>query len=247
MATALRARGLDRPRDRKHSRGHTATTVNVGPAERWLSLLGGAGLTLYGLSRESWGGLGLALVGASLVYRGASGHCSLYGSLGITTADEQRGPRSSVPAGRGARADCTIVVDRPPAEVFRFWRNLENLPRFMRHLESVKNLDLRRSHWVARAPAGQTVEWDAVIINERPNELIAWRSLEGADVDCAGSVHFRPTRDGRGTEIQVEMRYNPPTGRFGSMMAWLLGEEPNQQIRNDLEQFKRLAESGVPL
>ncbi|TMC89174.1 MAG: SRPBCC family protein, partial [Chloroflexi bacterium] len=127
---------------------------------------------------------------------------------------------------------------------YRFWRNFENLPRFMEHLKSVTVIDNKHSHWVARAPAGTSVEWDAEIINERENELIAWRSVGDATIGNAGSVHFTPAPGGRGTEVKVVLEYDPPAGRAGVIMARLFGEEPDQQVREDLRHFKEIMEAG---
>ncbi len=137
-----------------------------------------------------------------------------------------------------------ITVNRPVEEVYGLWRDFENLPRFMLHLESVQVMGPKRSHWRAKAPAGMRAEWDAEITDDRPNELIAWRSLAGADVDNSGSVRFAPAPGGRGTEVRVELRYNPPGGRVGAAFAKLFGEEPEQQLRDDLRAFKQVLEIG---
>lgn len=137
-----------------------------------------------------------------------------------------------------------VTINRPVAEVYRFWRDLENLPRFMRHVESVKSTGTNRWHWKVSGPAGTSVEWDAEIAGERPNELIAWRSLPGAEVDNSGSVHFKPAPGGRGTEVTVRLQYSPPGGAIGSGIAWLFGEEPEQQLRDDLRRFKQVMETG---
>jgi uncharacterized membrane protein len=115
----------------------------------------------------------------------------------------------------------------------------------MKHLESIRVLDDRRSHWVAKGPAGRTAEWDAEIINEIENELIGWRSLEGAQVDNAGSVHFKSSPNGRGTEVRVLLQYNPPGGAVGAVLAKLWGEEPGQQIDGDLRRLKQILEAGA--
>jgi uncharacterized membrane protein len=219
-----------------------APTVNVGDAERALSALGGSALAIYGLSRGTLGGLALAAIGGGFIYRGLSGHCPCYSSFGISTA-EDRGSRTSVPAGSGVKVEKTITISKPVSEVYNFWRNLENLPRFMRHLESVK-VEGNKSHWVAKAPLGMSVCWEAETITERPNELIGWRSVPGSMVDTAGSVHFKPTPDGRGTEVKVTLKYDPPAGKVGATLANWLGEAPEQQIEEDLETFKRLMETG---
>lgn len=221
-----------------------ARTLNVNDRERWASMIGGSALVLSALRRRTWGNLGLALLGADLVYRGATGHCHLYQALGISTASHARRGANSVPYGAGIRVERAVTINKSPEELYRFWRNLENLPRFMKHLESVKVLDGKRSHWVAKAPAGRTVEWDAVIVNEIENQLIGWRSLENAHVDNAGSVHFKAAPGGRGTELSIELEYSPPGGMVGSLVAKLFGEEPEQQIAEDLYRFKQLMETG---
>ena len=219
--------------------------VNVGQVERWASAIGGGALALYGLTRGSLPGVALALVGASLVYRGTTGHCYTYQALGINTASgESENPNVSVRGGHGVKVEKSLTINRSPEELFSFWRNFENLPRVMSHLESVQVTGDNRSHWVAKGPAGTSVEWDAEVYNEKENELIAWRSLEGADVDNAGSVHFRPAPAGRGTELRVVLKYDPPAGVVGAALAKLWGEEPAQQIDEDLRRFKSMMETG---
>jgi len=138
----------------------------------------------------------------------------------------------------------TLTINRSPQEVYRFWRNFEQFPRFMNHLESVRETGPGRWHRVAKGPAGMKVEWDAEISEDKPNERIAWRSLEGADVDNAGEVRFEPATGKRGTVIRVQMRYNPPAGKLGAVVAKLLGEAPEKQITVDLLRFKQLIETG---
>jgi uncharacterized membrane protein len=145
---------------------------------------------------------------------------------------------------KGIHVRQSITINRSPDEVYRLWRNFENLPRFMPHLESVEMRGDRRSHWRVKAPAGKTVEWEAEIVDERPNELIAWRALEGSDVRHSGVVRFRPAPGGRGTEVEVELTYNPPGGIFGANFAKLFGQEPGQQVRTDLRAFKQFVETG---
>ncbi|MEH0973130.1 SRPBCC family protein [Micromonospora sp. CPCC 205546] len=140
--------------------------------------------------------------------------------------------------------EVAVTVNRSPAEAYRFWRDLENLPRFMSHLESVRADDLRRSHWIARGPAGRPVEWDAEIVDDRPNRSIAWRSLPGTRVPNAGRVLFVPAPGDRGTEVRVRLRYAPPAGALGRAVAKLFGEEPEQQVRDDLRRFKQVVETG---
>lgn len=218
---------------------------NVGEVERWISGIAGAALVARGLGRGSLGGLVLTAIGGSLLYRGATGYCGLYDRLGMSTVGG-RNPALKWARGahRGLLVTRSVTVDRPVAEVYSFWRDFENFPRFMSHLESVKATDSTHSHWVARGPMGATVEWDAEIFNERPNELIAWRSVEGSEIDCAGSVRFRPAPDGRGTEVLVSLNYEPPGGELGASVAWLFGEEPRRQIADDLSRFKQAMEGG---
>lgn len=218
------------------------TSVNVGQAERLVSAAGGALLSLAGLRRGDPLGLAVAAAGAALVYRGLTGHCSVYQSLNINTA-QQRSEATAVRAGHGVKVFRSVTIDRPAHELYAEWRRFEHLPRFMKHLVSVKE-DGPRSHWVARGPAGTTVEWDAEIINEDRDRLIAWRSLPGSQVDTAGSVHFNPATGGRGTVVEVELKYDPPGGKIGAGIAWLFGEEASTQVAEDLQCFKQLMESG---
>ncbi len=138
----------------------------------------------------------------------------------------------------------SVTINKPAQELYDFWRNFENLPQFMKHLESVTVQGDKRSHWKAKAPAGMTVEWDAEITDEQPGEMIAWRSLEKAQVPNRGSVRFKPASGDRGTEVHVEMVYNPPAGKLGAAVAKLFREEPNQQVSGDLRRFKALMEAG---
>jgi uncharacterized membrane protein len=138
----------------------------------------------------------------------------------------------------------TVTINRPAADLYALWRNPSNLPRIMSHLESVEETGDGRSHWKANAPAGAKVEWDAEVVEDRRNELIAWRSLPDAQVPNAGSVRFTPAPGDRGTEVHVELRYDPPAGKLGKAVAMLLGEEPSQQISGDLRRFKQVVETG---
>lgn len=143
---------------------------------------------------------------------------------------------------RPIRVRQSITIHRPVEEVYRFWRDLENLPRFMRHLEAVEVADDRHSHWRAAGPAGTSVEWDARIEEDRPGERISWRSEEDAEVPNEGTVTFRPARRAEGTEVVVELEYRPPGGRVGAAVASLLGEEPSRQTRDDLRRLKDVLE-----
>jgi uncharacterized membrane protein len=222
----------------------TGTSVNVGRRERWISAVAAAAVAAYGLRRRRGRRILLPIAGA-LIGRAVSGRCAVNQMLGRNTAlyDMPSSPVTSVRRGDGVRVDESVVLNRPRGEVYRFWRNLENLPRFMDHLEAVTVLDERRSHWTAKGPAGSRVEWDAEIHNEIPNELIAWRSLEGSEVDNAGSVHFVPTENGD-TEVRVVLRYDPPAGKLGATVARLFGEDPSRQVADDLRRLKQVVEAG---
>src|SRR5215475_12828650 len=166
--------------------------INVSDGERIISVAGGGALSIYGMKRGGVRGLLMAIAGGALIYRGATGHSNLYKALSVSTA-KRKGLRASVKHGAGIKVEKSVNIDKPVEELFRFWSDFENLPRFLSHLESVRAISGhpgRLSHWVARLPAGMKVEWDAEIINESPNKLIAWRSLEGAAVPNAGSVRF---------------------------------------------------------
>ena len=213
--------------------------INVGRTERLVSGIAGAAVIALALRRKRLRGL-LFPLGGSLLSRAVTGRCAVNRALGRNTA--KGGRVSPVARGEGIRVERTITVNRPREEVYHFWRQLENLPRFMDHLESVTVLDEDRSHWVAKAPAGTKVEWDASIQDEIENELIVWRSLPGSDIDNAGSVHFIPAAEG--TEVRVVLSYDPPAGKVGAAVAKLLGEEPEQQIEEDLRRFKQVVEAA---
>jgi len=224
---------------------HWKYGVNISEPERLASVTAGAALALIGFSRRSLEGTCMALTGAELLRRGITGHSMLYEYLGVRTAPKGQGAATtSVPYELGIRVDHVITVGRPRSDVYAFWRKLENLPQFMKHVKSVQRTGERRSHWVVCGPAGGNVEWDAEIINEVENRLIGFRSLEGSAVDLAGSVRFQDAPDGRGTEIFVEIQYNPPAGVLGAFFAQMWGVEPTSQIREDLYRFKHLMEAS---
>lgn len=155
-----------------------------------------------------------------------------------------RGQGRTLPRDEAIRIGKSVTVNRPVEECYRFWRSLENLPRFMDHLESVRVIDAHRSHWVARGPVGSRIEWDAELINDVENEVIAWRSLAGSAVDSTGAVRFERAPGGRGTVIRLKMHYSPPGGAAGAFLARLFGEAPEQQISEDFRRFKQLLETG---
>jgi uncharacterized membrane protein len=236
-------------------REFSSSHLNVGSMERWLSMVAGGALAAYALKRRrALPGGAAAIAGAALLYRGATGHCNIYQALGINRAgdghgtaaiaDRESDTRQQLGGSRGIRVEESVTINRPVAEVYRFWRNFENLPRFMKHLESVAVREEGISHWVAKGPAGTKVEWDARIINEVPNTVIAWQSLEGSTISTAGSVTFDDMGNDL-TRVRVNLQYNPPGGKLGAAVAWLFGEEPSLQVREDLQRFKQLMETGA--
>ncbi len=216
--------------------------LNAVRVERLLSLVSGGALLSIGLFSRKPATLPLAIIGGGLVYHAVRGNRV---NLPEEWDSEKGLPTStSVPYGHGICVEEAVTIAKSPEELYRFWRDLENLPRFMSHLKSVQVVDNTRSHWVARAPAGTQVEWDAEIINDIPNQLIGWRSVENSDIPNAGSVHFTPAPGGRGTQIKVELEYSPPGGVIGAAFAKLFGEEPSQTVSQDLLHLKELMEVG---
>jgi uncharacterized membrane protein len=195
-------------------------------------------LVAYGFRRRSVAGIGLAVAAAPLAYRG------LIGEWPLSVNGRRPDTRRALSGAKGVHVREAIRLETPIDEVFGFWRRVENFPRFMSHLERVVDLGGGRSHWVAKAPAGLVVEWDAEIINEQPNKVIAWRSLPGSEVVTAGSVHFATVRAGQSSQVSVHLQYAPPVGRAGAWLAWLFGSEPSQTIREDLRHVKNWLEAG---
>ena len=217
---------------------------NLSDVERWASVAAGAGLAIYGLSRLTRNGWMHAGLGAWLLRRGLTAHCDVYEAFGMNTAADSSDTRAALRGSRGVNVLESVTINRPISELYRFWRNLENLPRFMRHLESVEKVTDTISHWRAKGPAGVSVEWDAEIYNEETDKLIAWRSLEGADVVSAGSVNFDTAAAGQGTRLTVHLQYSPPGGKIGAAVARLFGRDAETEIREDLRRFKQLVEAG---
>jgi uncharacterized membrane protein len=161
-----------------------------------------------------------------------------------TSATQKFSHHVSVPSGEGLRVDKTTLIERPVSQVYCFWNRFENLPQFMRHVQSVTVRDDRHSHWTVRTVGKKLVEWDAEIIERRENELISWRSMPGADVDNAGSVRFAPAKNGMGTELRVSLKYIPTAGKAGVLAARLLGRDADAEIEEDLSRLKSLLETG---
>jgi uncharacterized membrane protein len=245
MASAIPARRTAIPGEiLARDRAESAATKNVGNAERIGSVVGGGALAAIGLARGGLGGLAMALVGGGLLHRGATGNCMTYSALGINTARPADGKPVRISAGRGVRISQSITVLKSPDELYQFWRDFRNLPRVMRHLQSVEVTSDERSHWKASAPFGKTVEWDAEIYTQREGEVIGWRSLAGSQVDTVGSVQFRKAPGERGTEVTVTLKYDPPAGKLGAAIASIFGESAEHQVKEDLRRFKQIMEAG---
>jgi uncharacterized membrane protein len=218
----------------------THSRVNVGETERKASLVTGFAMLSFLFTRrpDLKVALPLGLEAGYMLYRGATGHCVVYQLMDINRVED---------SSRGIKVQRAITVNKPRDQLFRIWRNFENLPRFMTHLNRVdvdESTGGTRSHWVAKAPFGREVEWDSEIIEERENEHIAWRSLSGSVVENTGAVQFSDAPGGRGTIVSVSMEYRPPAGSMGAAVAKFMGEEPGIQIREDLRHFKQIMETG---
>jgi uncharacterized membrane protein len=233
---ALRSRSWPPPEPLTH------TWRNVGQGERYASAVAGAALATWAVQRRSHDAWLLGAVSALMWYRATTGHCPMYAATGVSTAETNT--RRALSGPRGVNVETAIAIARPVEELYAYWRRLNNLPRIMQHLVSVDEIDQRRSRWRARAPMGATIDWEAEIINEVPNRVIGWRSLDGSSVVTAGSVNFEPLPDNRGTTVRIKLQYEPPGSKLGSWVAWLFGEEPSVQIRDDLRRFKERMEAG---
>jgi uncharacterized membrane protein len=211
--------------------------INAADVEHIASLVTGGLLLLSGFRKGGVFGTLFKVGGLALIYRGQSGYRRLYDALGIELPQKPTGVGNF-----NVKVESEVVVNRPREEIYRIWRNFENLPVFMDHLLSVHEVDDTKSIWVARAPAGTVVKWDAEIIKDVENELIAWQSLEGSGVDNAGSVHFNEVEGG--TQIKVVLRYDPPAEQLGFWVAKLFNNDAQAQIDNDLQRFKQIMEMG---
>jgi uncharacterized membrane protein len=208
---------------------------NPSDAERLGSLIAGGALVLMGLTQRSVLRNLLTVSGGSLVYHGVMGDKNLQNKLMETTGLVTN----------SIRVEKTVTIqNKSPEELYTYWRNFENLPTFMKNLQSVRIVNDTRSHWAAKSPLGNSIEWDAEMLIDRPNELITWASTSGADLDNSGSVRFTPAYPGRGTEVKLVLEYSPPGGAITDAIAKVFNESPKQQIVEDLRHFKMLMETG---
>ncbi|HMM27973.1 MAG TPA: SRPBCC family protein [Aggregatilineaceae bacterium] len=220
------------------------TRINLKRYERAVSLLGGAALALAGGIKRGWLGLGMGLAGGGLLMRAATGHSTLLRLLGKNRAVVDSGARVAVPHQQGVRVEDTILIERSPNELYEFWRDFTNLAQFLPNVKSVEVYEGNRSHWVVDGPAGVPISWDAEIVNDVPNDVIAWRTVDGSVVDHAGSVRFRPTPDGSATMVQVVFEYAPTGGPIGAAVARLFGHAPEQQVPDALQRLKEIMDGN---
>jgi len=224
------------------------SSINVQQTERWASALGGAALLVAAARRLADERPGqaafLSAVGTGLMWRGGTGHSSFYAAAGINTAERGDDARTHLSGPRGIFVEQAVSIARSPNELYREWRHLERIPQFVPNVVSVRVLDDRRSHWTARGPGKARAEWIAEIINDIPNELIAWRTVGGADMVSAGSVHFASEPGNRGTVMSVKLQYDLPGGKATALFAKVFGSEPSQVLREGLRRFKQLMEAG---
>jgi uncharacterized membrane protein len=220
-------------------RGFRPAEMNLGFAERLVSTLGGGALLAAAVLRRGPARALLLGGGLALLLRGSSGHCPLYRLLGIDRLDHRQ--RDGVPGNQGLRIEYGVEVLCPAPVLYTFWRTVEQLPRILRHVESVEPLDAWHSHWVARGPVGPPLEWNAEIINERENELIAWQSVHGARLQNAGSVRFEALSESA-TYVKVCLELQPVGGAAALAVARLFGTDPQRELEEDLERFKDFAE-----
>jgi uncharacterized membrane protein len=213
---------------------------NISATGRWASAIAGAALSAVGFQRSN---RALGYLGAGLVARGLSGWCPVTAAVQTDSRGYREPTRRHLGGRNGVIVEDAMTIYRPIDEVYSYWRNLENLPRFMDHLEEVHVIDNSRSHWVAQGPLGVKIEWDAQIISDIPPTLLSWKSIGDSDVVSAGSVRFNATGE-QATEVRVKLQYDPPAGKLGATVAWLLGDDPQHQIAEDLRRFKDLIESG---
>jgi uncharacterized membrane protein len=223
------------------------TKINVGKNERIVSAVGGTALLAYALQRKDWIGVLLGAVGAGLTLRGTTGQCPAYRALDVDTNHKSVLGNLEKKARTWFNHTVEVVksvsINKSAEELYAFWRNFENLPVFMNHLEAVEKIDETHSKWTAKAPLGTEVSWNAEVIEDVPNKIIAWTSYGDSEIKNSGKVEFISTLN-HGTEVKVTIKYEPPAGKIGAIAAYFLHEEPDTQVKEDLRRFKRLMETG---
>jgi uncharacterized membrane protein len=209
--------------------------VDLAQPERVASTVAGGLLLLFGLRNPSPSGMLLGALGAGLLYQGAAGR---------NVVQSVRTGQPLIAEPQGVRVKKSLTVNRSPEDVYAFWRNLENLARFMPSVRAVQRHGGGRSHWVVKGPRGTVLKWDAQITVDRPNEMIAWQTVPGGSLDHRGYVKFVPAAGGRGTEVHVALEYQPPGGEVGKLLGSLLGPVTEQQIQEQIRHFKNILEAG---
>lgn len=229
------AENIDYPSAQPTSK-ESRRSANVGSTGRFISLLGGSALTVMGLGRRS---LAMTLAGSGLLYRGATGHCSLFAKLGIDTHQQKDDHTEPIHLSEA------LTIDRHRDELYGFWRDADNLPKFMRFLEAVRKVDDRHIEWLARIPGDLgTLRWETEIVEDQPGETISWRTLPGSDLEETGSIRFEEALGGRGTVVRMEVDYRPPGDGVGRLAAKLLNPAFSELLREDMRRFKSLMETG---
>jgi uncharacterized membrane protein len=229
-------------RDQEEER-EAASRINVGDAERWASAIGGSLLMAHGLRRGTFGGLALAMLGGALVYRGYTGHCQAYGALNIDTSGKHRADDEEH-VHKGVLVKHTTTINRTPLEIYEFVKDPANHHRYMEHVESVKAEDDGTFAWAIEGPMGSTWRFRSKHINEDPGHLVAWKTLPGGDIESAGAIRLEPSWDGRGTEVTMEINFEPPAGVVGLALGKLFGHDPDAQVRGNLRRLKNILEAG---
>jgi uncharacterized membrane protein len=239
---------VDRPSSLTHRDRHAPAREernNVDDTERMISVIGGAALALLGARRRGMDGALLAAIGGLLVERGVTGHCRVYEALGVRTRrghptwlKQQHGAEAVLDASHAERIERTVTIARSAEELYAVWRDLESLPQFMKRIDSVEVMSPTRSRWRSKG-----VEWEAEIINDIPNRLIAWKATGHPNAANAGSVHFAPSPSGRSTEVRVVLEFEHPRGSLGTLTGKAVEGTLQAAVRDDLRRFKRLMES----
>jgi uncharacterized membrane protein len=229
-------------RDGEEAR-HAAGRVNIGEVERWGSAIAGGLMMMHGLDRGSFRGLALAVMGGALVYRGATGHCPAYAALNIDTSGKHRADADEH-VHDGILLKHTMTINRTPMEVYEFVRDPANHHRYMEHVQSVEASEDGTFHWAIEGPLGSTWRFRSRHINEVPGHIVAWKTLPGGDIESAGAIRLEPSWDGRGTEVTMEINFEPPAGTLGMALARLFGHDPDAQVVGNLGRLKDLLEAG---
>ena len=229
-------------RDQEDAR-EMPSRVNVGDVERWASGIGGGLLLAHGLRRGTFGGLALAVLGGALAYRGFSGHCQAYEALKIDTSGKHRAD-SDEHVFKGVLVKHSTTINRTPMEVYDYVKDPANHHLYMENVESVHADPDGTFHWAMKGPFGSTWRFQSRHINEEPGHLVAWKTLPGGDIESAGSIRLVPAWDGRGTEVTMEINFEPPAGSVGLAVAKILGHDPDATVRENLRRLKNLLEAG---